>query len=45
MHSYRFTVGNTAILMEPAWRWAIGYGVMAGLFVAARFVTEPGEGH
>src|SRR5512136_51892 len=44
-HSYRFTPGDTALLLAPAWPWAAGYGALALLFLAARAITEPGEGH
>ena len=43
MHSYRFTQGDTALELSPAWPWAIGYGCLTALFLAARVVTEPGE--
>jgi len=46
IHSYRFTHGDAALaLLEPATRWAIGYCVMGALFLLARWVTEPSEGH
>jgi AGZA family xanthine/uracil permease-like MFS transporter len=45
MHSYRFTPGDTALRLAPAWPWAAGYAFLAALFLAARFVTEPGEEH
>jgi adenine/guanine/hypoxanthine permease len=45
VHSYRYTPGDTAILLAPAWPWAIGYLAVAGLFFLAPVVTEPGEGH
>lgn len=45
MHSYQWTIGDTAILLAPAWEWAIGYAVMAVLYMLANFFTEPGEGH
>jgi AGZA family xanthine/uracil permease-like MFS transporter len=45
MHAYRYTPGDTAILLAPAWPWAIGYAVMGALLLAARWITEPGEGH
>jgi len=37
MHAYRFTPGDTAIVLAPAWPWAAGYA----WFVAARWLTEP----
>src|SRR5205823_4928653 len=39
MHSYYFTPGDTAISLSPAYPWAIGYGIMAGIFLLAEFVT------
>jgi AGZA family xanthine/uracil permease-like MFS transporter len=45
MHSYQFTPGDTVLLLAPAWPWAIGYGVLALLFLCARWITEPGEDH
>jgi AGZA family xanthine/uracil permease-like MFS transporter len=44
-HSYRYTPGDTAILLAPAWPWAIGYLAVAVLFLLAPLVTEPGETH
>ncbi len=45
MHAYRWTPGDTAIALEPAWEWAAGYAIMALVLVAGRFVTVPSEGH
>jgi adenine/guanine/hypoxanthine permease len=45
MHSYRFTPGDTVVSLSPAWPWAAGYLIMATVFVAARWLTVPGEGH
>jgi adenine/guanine/hypoxanthine permease len=45
IHSYRFTPGDTALELSPAWPWAIGYGCMGVCFVAAKWLTTPGEGH
>ncbi len=45
MHGYQFTPGDTALALGPAWPWAIGYGAIGLCFVAAPWVTEPGEGH
>jgi AGZA family xanthine/uracil permease-like MFS transporter len=41
MHAYRFTPGDTAIALEPAWPWAAGYALMAAWFAAAHWLTEP----
>jgi AGZA family xanthine/uracil permease-like MFS transporter len=43
MHSYRFTSGDTAMSLAPAWPWAAGYLAMAILFAVARRITVPGE--
>ena len=47
MHSYRFLESDTAMeLWKPAWPWAIGYAIMGGVFVLARWVTVPTkDGH
>lgn len=45
VHSYRYTAGDTAILLAPAWPWALGYLAVAALYLLAPAVTEPGEGH
>jgi AGZA family xanthine/uracil permease-like MFS transporter len=42
-HAYRYTPGDTAILLAPAWPWALGYLAVAALFLVAPLVTEPGE--
>jgi adenine/guanine/hypoxanthine permease len=44
MHSYQWLSADTALSLRPAWPWAIGYLVMAGCFVLARWVTVPVEG-
>jgi AGZA family xanthine/uracil permease-like MFS transporter len=44
-HAYRYTAGDTAIRLAPAWPWALGYLAVAALFFAAPLLTEPGEGH
>jgi AGZA family xanthine/uracil permease-like MFS transporter len=45
MHSYRWTPGDTAVSLVPAWPWVIGYLVMGACFVAARWLTVETEGH
>jgi AGZA family xanthine/uracil permease-like MFS transporter len=45
MHSYQWTFGSTELDLAPAWPWAIGYAIMGGSMLAARFVTEEGESH
>src|SRR4029078_8285038 len=41
LHSYGFTPGDTVLNLAPAWPWAVGYSVMAVVFLAARWVTVP----
>ena len=41
MHSYKFTPGDTAISLTPAWEWAIGYALMAAVFAADQWITTP----
>lgn len=43
MHGYAFTPGDTALALGPAWPWVAGYGAMALVFAAARWVTEPDD--
>jgi AGZA family xanthine/uracil permease-like MFS transporter len=43
IHSYRWTLSDTAVSLSPAWPWAAGYAIMAACLVAARWVTEPIE--
>ncbi|TAH34418.1 MAG: NCS2 family permease [Planctomycetota bacterium] len=45
MHSYRFTPGDTAVSLKPAWSWALGYAGMASLFWLAPWVTEEDSSH
>jgi adenine/guanine/hypoxanthine permease len=45
MHGYAFTPGDTVVHLAPALPWALGYGVVGLVFFAARWITEPGEGH
>ena len=45
VHSYRFTPGDVVFALEPAWPWAAGYAIMAGVLLAARWLTEPDAGH
>ncbi len=45
MHAYRFTPGDTALDLSPAWPWATGYAVMATILWLAPWITEPGDGH
>lgn len=45
VHAYRYTPGDTALRLAPAWPWAAGYAAVAALFLLAPRVTVPGEGH
>ena len=44
-HGFQYTPGDTALRLAPAWPWAAGYLAIAAVLLAARWVTEPGEGH
>lgn len=39
MHSYRWTPGDTALSLSPAWPWVEAYALMALIFTAARWIT------
>jgi adenine/guanine/hypoxanthine permease len=45
MHSYQWTIGDTALKLAPAWPFVIGYSVMAGVFWSAQWITEEGADH
>jgi AGZA family xanthine/uracil permease-like MFS transporter len=45
VHGYGYTLGDTTIRLAPAWPWAAGYLAVTAVFLAAPWVTEPGEGH
>ena len=47
VHSYRWTPGDTAIALAPAWPWVAGYLIMAAVFLAAPWIAtdEPASGH
>jgi len=46
VHSYRWTPGDTALALQPAWQWAAGYGLMAGWLLATRWLTHDSDvGH
>jgi AGZA family xanthine/uracil permease-like MFS transporter len=45
LHSYKWTSGDTAVSLTPAWPWAVGYLMMGIVFAAARFITVPGDDH
>jgi AGZA family xanthine/uracil permease-like MFS transporter len=44
IHSYRFTQGDTALDLAPAWSWATGYAAMGTCFLLARWLTKPRPG-
>lgn len=43
MHAYDFTPGDTRLVLRPAWGFVIGYGLMAALFAAAKWITRPDD--
>jgi AGZA family xanthine/uracil permease-like MFS transporter len=43
IHGYRFTPGDTALDLSPAWPWVAGYAIMGSSFLAARWLTKPPE--
>ena len=45
VHGYAYTASDTTLRLAPAWPWAAGYLVVAAVFLAAPWITEPGEGH
>jgi AGZA family xanthine/uracil permease-like MFS transporter len=45
MHSYQWTPADTVLRLSPAWPFAAAYAVMAALFFAAPWITEPYEAH
>jgi AGZA family xanthine/uracil permease-like MFS transporter len=45
MHSYQWTVGDTALKLSPAWPFVIGYAVMGIVFFTARWITEESTEH
>ncbi len=38
IHSYRWTPGDTALSLTPAWEWAAAYALIALIFVSAKWV-------
>jgi AGZA family xanthine/uracil permease-like MFS transporter len=44
MHSYQWTPQDTVLSLTPAGPWAMGYALMAGVFLLARWVTRSEEG-
>ena len=45
MHSYQWTLDDTALKLSPAWPFAIGYAAMSLLFLTAKWTTEAGGEH
>ena len=45
MHSYQWTADDTVLRLTPAWPFAMAYAAMAVMFFAARWITEPADGH
>jgi AGZA family xanthine/uracil permease-like MFS transporter len=43
MHAYDFTPGDTRFVLRPAWGFVVGYGIMAALFAAAKWITQPDD--
>ena len=43
VNSYRWTPGDTAIALTPAWPWVGGYLLMAAVFAAAPALTTPDD--
>src|SRR5262245_2704326 len=45
MHSYQWTADDTVLRLTPAWSFALSYAIMAALFFAAQWITEPADDH
>jgi AGZA family xanthine/uracil permease-like MFS transporter len=45
MHSWRFTEGDTALSLSPAWPFFFAYLGLAALFYVAPWITEEGGEH
>jgi AGZA family xanthine/uracil permease-like MFS transporter len=43
MHAYRWTAGDTAIELRPAWEWVLGYAAMSAVLLAVPWVARPHE--
>ena len=44
MYSYRFTPGDTALALAPAWPWALAYALVAVLLAVAPWITVDDRG-
>ncbi|MGR9071867.1 MAG: NCS2 family permease [Gammaproteobacteria bacterium] len=38
IHAYRFTFGDTALSLTPAWEWAAAYGLMGAILLGAKWL-------
>ncbi|MGZ5006971.1 MAG: NCS2 family permease, partial [Methylobacter sp.] len=38
IHSYRWTVADTALSLTPAWEWAMAYAMMGLIFISAKWL-------
>ncbi|MGZ5599543.1 MAG: NCS2 family permease [Methylobacter sp.] len=38
IHSYRWTAGDTALSLTPAWEWSIAYALMSLIFISAKWL-------
>jgi AGZA family xanthine/uracil permease-like MFS transporter len=38
IHSYRWTVSDTALSLTPAWEWSIAYALMGLIFLTAKWI-------
>lgn len=38
IHSYRWTVTDTALSLTPAWEWSIAYALMGLIFLSAKWI-------
>jgi AGZA family xanthine/uracil permease-like MFS transporter len=45
VHGHAYTPGDTVLRLGPAVPWAVGYLAVAALFLAARWITVPGDSH
>jgi AGZA family xanthine/uracil permease-like MFS transporter len=45
IHSYQWTLDDTALKLSPAWPYAIGYAAMSLLFLTAKWTTEASGEH
>ena len=43
VHAYDYTPSDTRLVLRPAWSFVIGYGLMAAVFAAAKWLTRPDD--